>query len=179
MISIIIPTHNEEDTIADTLKCLEKLTGDFEVIIVDAESDDHTPTEIEQCKIYCPYPMTLLTAKKKGRAFQMNHGAQPARGDVLLFLHAVTLLPPNALQLISDNVKKGYSGGAFRLQFDNNHWAYKSIALYGRFRSALLKTYHGDQAIFVTKQVFEDLGGYDTVPIMEDTNTDVCFRIGY
>src|SRR5260370_20519460 len=97
MISIIIPTYNERQTIGRTLGSLAAVRGDFEVFVVDGESEDGTLASIEAATPHFPRPLRLMTAERN-RAVQLNRGAESACGDVLLFLHADALLPPEALE---------------------------------------------------------------------------------
>ena len=94
MVSIIIPTLNEADVIDSSLSKLLNHIGDFEVIVVDGGSFDNTVDIIRR------FPQVRLTISRKGRGIQMNEGARLASGDVLLFLHADTYLPPAGLEMI-------------------------------------------------------------------------------
>jgi len=105
----------------------------------------------------------------RGRSAQMNFGARQATGDVLLFLHADTRLPPSAL----DDIRAAMNdhrcpGGRFDIKLDGDHWMLKVISLMISLRSRLTKIATGDQAIFVRREVFEAIGGYPEIPLMED-----------
>lgn len=109
-----------------------------------------------------------LTAPK-GRALQMNKGATSATGDVLLFLHADTILPGNGLQRICETMASGeYVGGAFSHNIRGRHWFIKHLFYTSYLRSRISRVPYGDQAIFVDRRYFERLGGYKEIPIMED-----------
>lgn len=104
------------------------------------------------------------------RAHQMNWGARKARGELLVFLHADTRIDPTELKNLYRNLKnhpKGV-GGAFRFALDSPSWKARWVEFGVRFREFLFKLPYGDQAIFVKKSVFEEIGGYREVPILED-----------
>jgi len=112
--------------------------------------------------------VTSITSPK-GRASQMNAGAELAHGEVLIFLHADTKLPPNALEKISqvlEDVK--YVGGAFELGIDSDNLLLKYIAARARLRSRLNRIPYGDQAIFIRRSYFNKIGRFKDVPLMED-----------
>jgi len=160
LISIIIPALNEEDTIGPTLRRIRSQEGPVEVLVVDGGSDDRTRDRARSAGA------TVLRAPK-GRAAQMNHGAQHASGEIFLFLHADTLLPPNGLALIRRTLDDSRaSSGTFRLQFDEP--------------TALLRVYawcthlpwirlcFGDRGQFVQRSTFEAVGGFPDWPLFED-----------
>ena len=160
-ISVIVPTLNERACLAATLAAVA-LSANDELIVVDAGSSDATPDIARRCtsKVY---------QGPRGRARQMNHGAQRAAGDILLFLHADTLLPPGALDAVRRALQQpGTGGGAFRLSIAPATPALRLVAWGTNLRSRFGGLPYGDQALFVWRQVFEELGGYDDVPFMED-----------
>lgn len=165
MISIVIPTYNEQSQIQKTLASLEMVKGNFEVIVVDGHSNDQTIPQVKNTRQRL-YPLHLITGGNS-RAQSMNIGAQKASGDWLLFLHADCRLDANALLAI-EHLREEVVAGAFCLQFDNPHWFYFFAAAYSRFRSTSLKVMHGDQGIFIRKILFEQVGGYRDVALMED-----------
>ena len=113
----------------------------------------------------------LKIDSKKGRANQMNAGAMIANGDVLLFLHADTLLPPNAFKLIKESFYDDkIKAGAFDLSFSNTSLPFKIIAYTASLRSRLTRLPYGDQSIFIKKDVFEKVGRYEDITLMEDVN---------
>lgn len=151
-ISVIIPTYNEAGTILATLGALRAQHPD-EILVADGGSDDQTAALALSC--------ARVLHTDKGRAKQMNCGALEAEGDVLLFLHADTQLPPLGLEMIRRVMAEGKEAGRFRLRFDQKKWRLRLFASYTRFQCFS----YGDQAFFVTRDLFEKLGGYrDDVP---------------
>jgi len=167
LISVIIPTVNEEQNILRTVKRVREAAkrekrGTIEIIIADGGSSDNTVSIIKK------YAKVVLT--EQGRGIQMNKAAQHAKGDILVFLHADTLLPLQAFKRITKAIKKGAIGGAFRVKFDRQDGFFKIIQLRSNFRSRFFKVFFGDQALFVTKTAFYKLRGFKNVPIMEDVD---------
>jgi rSAM/selenodomain-associated transferase 2 len=160
-ISVIVPMLNEERTIAATLLALTQLKP-HELILVDGGSSDGTPAICRQLGV------DVLTAPR-GRAAQMNYGARRATGDVLLFLHADTRLPPTAFNDIRDALgDPRVVGGRFDIQLDGDHWMLRVIGAMISLRSRLSKVGTGDQGIFVRREVFQKMGGFPEIPLMED-----------
>ena len=141
-----------------------------EIVLVDGGSTDATAT------IAARFPEISLLASPRGRARQMNAGARAARGDVLLFLHADTLLPDGALAAVHAAVgDPGVVGGRFDVRFDNPRPVFRMIAWFMNQRSRWSGISTGDQAIFVCREPFDALGGYADVPLMEDV--ELCRRL--
>ena len=163
MISVIIPAFNEAKVLPSTLRQLLCQTGDFEVIVVDGGSADRTPDIVQaQSRI------RLLTASK-GRATQMNAGARIARGEWLLFLHADTLLPDNALHRLNTlETNTRIQAGGFRHRFSGNDWQLRLISWMDNVRAGMTRIIYGDQAMFVRRALFEQLGGFPEQPYLED-----------
>jgi rSAM/selenodomain-associated transferase 2 len=160
-ISVIIPVLNEEKSIAATLTELQRLRPE-EMILVDGGSSDAT-------REICQRFGVELYQSPPGRAAQMNFGAQRASGDVLLFLHADTRLPPSAFDDIRTALQeRKVVGGRFDVQLDNPRPLLKLIGFMISLRSRLSKVGTGDQAIFVRREIFRELGGYPDIPLMED-----------
>jgi rSAM/selenodomain-associated transferase 2 len=160
-ISVICPVLNEEKTIGDTLEALLPLKPD-ELIVVDGRSSDGTR---EICR---KWGVEILTAPR-GRAAQMNCGAARASGDVLLFLHADTRLPPTAFSDIRRALRDPRCvGGRFDVRLDGDHWMLRVIGAMISLRSRLSKVGTGDQGIFVRRARFEEMGGFPEIPLMED-----------
>lgn len=155
-ISVIIPTYNEESGIQATLKNLCSYHCPDEVIVVDGGSTDQTVLITSQ--------WAKVIQSRKGRAHQMNQGAKLASGDIFLFLHADTKLPEKALVLIKEEIHKGARAGRFRMKFDNRSWLLRFYETYTRFHFFS----YGDQGFFVTRALFEKLGGFDESVSFED-----------
>lgn len=172
-ISVIIPTLNEESTLAHTLEHTFQLGFD-EIIVVDGGSTDRTRGIVlhfamsreRSDLISCPVTSTNASC---GRATQMNAGAALSRSDVLLFLHADTLLPDHAREAIEKALSEApCMGGRFDIRFAQNTWVGSVISTMMNARSRLSGIATGDQAIFVRRETFEAMGGYAAIPLMED-----------
>jgi rSAM/selenodomain-associated transferase 2 len=165
-ISVIIPTLNEEAVLAETLARTSALQVG-ELIVVDGGSTDHS---VPTAQAYCANtPNVHLITAPRGRARQMNEGAKASRGDVLLFLHADTRLPERARQLIdSAFADPTVVGGRFDVRFDSSSTWSRIISAFMNHRSRLTGIVTGDHALFVRRQVFEHLGGFAEIPLMED-----------
>ncbi len=151
---------NEAGCIAGCLEALRGL-GDCEVIVVDGGSRDGT-VEAAASKA------DRVLETEPGRARQMNAGAEAARGDVLWFVHADTRPPAGALDEIRRAVGSGRRWGRFDLRLDGRHPAFRVIERFISWRSALSGIATGDQALFVTREAWEAVGGYPDIPLMED-----------
>jgi rSAM/selenodomain-associated transferase 2 len=160
-ISVIIPVLNEEKNIAATLEGLIALAPQ-EIIVVDGGSTDRTAEICQQFGI-------KVMASARGRARQMNSGAKAASGDILLFLHADTTLPNSAFDDIRLALGDSrYVGGRFDVELAGEYWMLKVIGAMINYRSRLSRVSTGDQAIFVRHVVFQQIGGYPDIPLMED-----------
>jgi rSAM/selenodomain-associated transferase 2 len=164
MISIIIPTYNESEQIRKTignLKLLDKNNQVKEILIVDGGSTDNS------IQIASAAGAETMTAPRRGRAAQMNFAASVATCDVLYFLHADTIPPPGFVEDILSSVEKGFVAGCYRLSFDLDHWFLKANCWFTRFDINAVR--FGDQSLFVTKPVFDAIGGFsEDLYIMED-----------
>lgn len=161
MISIVIPVLNEASAIGATLEHVLNLRGDYEVIVVDGGSADETAAIASR---YTP-----VLSGPRGRACQMNFGAQHARGDVLLFLHADTRLPEDAIASVEQALANPeVVGGRFKVKLSNPGFVYHLIAFMINLRDRLFRGFTGDQAVFVRVDIFNTLGGYFEAPLMED-----------
>jgi rSAM/selenodomain-associated transferase 2 len=166
MISVIIPTYNEESHIRATLKALweyDRQNLIKEIIVADGGSQDNTLAiaKSEGVKaVICP---------QKGRAAQMNYGALLAAERILYFLHADTIPPPHFTQDIVRAVDKGFGAGCYRLSFDYEHWFLKVNCWFTRFDVNAFR--FGDQSLFVTKAKFLEAGGFcEKHLVLEDQN---------
>jgi rSAM/selenodomain-associated transferase 2 len=170
-ISAIIPTLNEERIIMATLAHTASLGFD-ELIVVDGGSLDQTPVLVEsyrrRTQSPAQSPVRLVTAPC-GRARQMNEGAKASSGEILLFLHADTQLPDDANTMIQTTLaNQGIVGGRFDVRFDHpSKWGI-IISRMMNWRSRLSGIATGDQALFVRRHIFEQIGGFADMPLMED-----------
>jgi rSAM/selenodomain-associated transferase 2 len=159
LISVIVPALNEADNILKTIESVRQQAQVVEIIVVDGGSVDGTP-EIARAS-------AIVISSPRGRAVQMNAGARHASGDVLLFLHSDSALAPGALAQLQKTMDNPHIvGGSFTSIFDvDNFWlrfyAFCSIINWLGFR-------YGDQGIFVRRSIFEAMGGYAEVSLMED-----------
>lgn len=163
MISIIIPTYNEAEQIAKTIRQIHAANRlhEIEVIVADGGSTDETVCIAKQCGA------RTFVSERKGRAAQMNKGASVAKGDLLYFLHADSIPPQNFITYISDAHKRGNISGCFKLAFDYDHWFLKANCWFTRFNVNIVR--FGDQSLFVTKEVFQKIGGFrEELLLMED-----------
>jgi rSAM/selenodomain-associated transferase 2 len=170
MLSIIVPCLNEAEGIADTLTALAPLRArGAEVIVVDGGSRDGT---FERA---VPHADLAISASR-GRGQQMNAGAARARGEILLFMHADTLLPDGADMLIIDGLKRSRRGwGRFDVAIAGRHPLLRVVELQMNLRSRLTGVATGHQAIFVTRSLFTAAGGYPEIALMEDLA--LCARL--
>jgi rSAM/selenodomain-associated transferase 2 len=172
MISVVIPTYNEEKALPKTLQALFSQPGSFETILVDGGSTDRTRAVVADHISLTQHSVLstiqLITAPK-GRASQMNAGAMEAKGEWLLFLHADTILPDGAIQRLNDmETDQSIQAGGFMHQFSGGDWRLKFISFLDNFRCARSRIIYGDQALFVRRALFEQLGGFPNQPILED-----------
>ena len=161
LVSIIIPTLNEATTMRDLAASLGRLRGEFEVIVCDGGSADATVEVARQCGL-------RVIDAPRGRGPQMNAGAQLAKGEALLFLHADTRLPEDALELVTGAlVDEKVCGGNFSLIFGGDSREARLLTrIYPLLR--LGGMLYGDSAIFARRRVFDRLDGYREYPIFED-----------
>jgi rSAM/selenodomain-associated transferase 2 len=168
MLTVIIPTLNESAQIVAALEAARAAVPDAELIVADGGSADGTP------ELAAPYAVVIQAPR--GRARQMNAGAARASGEVLLFLHADTRLPPGAAAAIAAALRDPRAiGGGFGLTFDEPGWLYRLIAWSTTVRSRTRQVFTGDQAIFVRAATFRAIGCYADIPLMEDL--ELCRRV--
>jgi rSAM/selenodomain-associated transferase 2 len=162
-LSIIVPMLNEAPVLPHLLAHLLPLRRvGVEVVLADGGSEDGSAA-IAACAGFA------VVRAERGRARQMNAGAAAASGDVLLFLHADTRLPDGAIQLIDAALADGrHAWGRFDVEFDLRTWTMKATAFGMNLRSRLSGIATGDQALFMTRAVFDAIGGFPDQPLMED-----------
>ncbi len=159
-VSIVIPTLNEAAHLGATLRRIEAQSRPFEVLVVDGHSTDDTVQHAEAAGA------TVLHTDR-GRARQLNRGAEAASGDILLFLHADTLLPRNGLSLIREALSpSSATAGTFQLAFDRPSPLLRLYAWCTRW--PWIRLCFGDRGLFVERSAFEGVGGYPEWPLFED-----------
>ena len=169
-ISVIIPVLNEEAVID---ACMAQFCNveDVELIVVDGGSKDGTQQVVE-----ARGDVQWVQAEKAGRALQMNAGAERATGDVFLFLHADTFLPPDGVMLIRDSLcVPGVVGGRFQLGLSEKTMGFRLVAFLSTLRSRYLGITYGDQGIYVRRETFDALGGFPSLQLFEDS--EFCSRV--
>jgi len=160
-ISIIIPVLNEAKAIARTIATAREAT-DIEIIVVDGGSGDGTFEVVESLGV-------RVLQTPPGRALQMNRGAREATGEIFLFLHGDTILPPEFDKSIRFALAKAkVVAGAFELKIEGSMRGLSIIEKMVNWRSRYLQMPYGDQGIFLTSNIFWQIGGFSEMPIMED-----------
>jgi len=170
MIAVIIPTLNEAELLPETLNCVRANDAACEILVIDAGSEDGTVQVAEAGGA------RIIQSPKRQRAFQMNLGAQEARSDIYLFLHADTLIGPHALQQIEKTLDQpDVVGGGFARRFQGASPVLRLTCRIGEWRSRLFGWFFGDQGIFARRSAFERAGGFRELPLFEDI--DFCRRL--
>ena len=162
--SVVVPVINEAERINGLIEHLGglDLTESIEIIVVDGDPAGSTIKAVADEDV-------IVAQGDIGRARQMNKGAQLARGEVIMFLHADTQLPPNALKAIrSVLADDNCVGGAFNLGVDTRNILIGGIAAISNFRNRLHRVPFGDQAIFLRRDYFNHIGGFKDIPFLED-----------
>lgn len=177
MLSIIIPVLNEAKIIDKLLTHLSEnisTNNDIEVILVDGGSTDATVEIIEKMASRKtpklsdgPFKIQLI-ASEKGRAKQMNNGAKLASGQILYFLHADSFPPKNFDDYIVSEIEKGNPAGCFRMKFDSKHWWLQLAGWLTKFKWQGCRG--GDQSQFISKEVFEEIGGFNESYVIYEDN---------
>ncbi|MBI5848909.1 MAG: TIGR04283 family arsenosugar biosynthesis glycosyltransferase [Nitrospirae bacterium] len=165
MISVIIPVLNEEMHLARCMESLRQEAFSGELIVADGGSTDRSKEIAEKCH------GVQWVESGKGRGVQMNAGSAVAAGDFLLFLHADTLLEQGwSKEVCSAFDDPSVIGGAFSFSIDDPSPKYRFVEAWVRMRCRVFRLPYGDQAIFIRKSVFQKLGGYKEIPLMEDVD---------
>jgi len=173
-ISIIIPTFNEADNIGELISHLRNnANGNLkELLVVDGGSNDGT------CRIAKDFGAKVIICTSKGRSCQMNEGVKNSSGEILYFVHADTIPPASFMADIQAAIDEGFPMGCYRFKFDSS----KNILKFNAYMTRFDKLYcrGGDQTLFVTREVFEDLDGYrHDYKIMEEYDFMVRARKKY
>jgi rSAM/selenodomain-associated transferase 2 len=166
-ISIVMPALNEAASIASAVAQARRHAA--ECLVVDGGSTDRTAA------LACEAGATVFCAPR-GRALQMNAGAREARSDVLLFVHADCRLPDNAAQRIRAAMASGAVWGRFDVRLDSPRRSLRLVGAMMNWRSRLSGIATGDQAIFLTRTLYDSVGGFAPIPLMEDIDLSVRLR---
>ncbi len=178
MISVVILTYNEEDNILSIINDVktQQFAGDYEIIVADGNSKDRT------VELAMSQEVQVLKCRK-GKAYQMNEAARIAKGDILFFVHADMQLSDNVLSSIQNSiVNRNFDGGGFANIFDKHNKRIKKLGTWLNFRffhkqeQSDKGIFYGDNGIFVRKSVFEILGGFREIAIMEDYDFSIRMR---
>ena len=162
MISVIIPVLNEAKILDKTLSQLQSELEGHELIVVDGGSTD------DSIRIAEKYGRVI--SSERGRAVQLNAGANAANGDILIFLHADIWLEKGAFKAVESVLSSGYVGGGFLQRIDGKNFLYRIIEFTANSRGKFLSVFYGDSGIFLRRTDFQRIGGFPNVPIMEEMN---------
>ena len=167
-LSIIIPTLNEAENIHNLLCYLKRLDYQAERIVADGGSSDDTVKKVGS--------LARIVSAPLGRGAQMNAGARIASGEILWFIHADCRPHPDSIRAIrSALADTRIVGGGFRYSLDISGFRYRLSEVTSNLKNRMLKLLFGDMGIFVRRGVFEKMGGYKEIPLMEDM--DICRRM--
>jgi rSAM/selenodomain-associated transferase 2 len=158
-VSVIIPVLDEAEGLPELLDTLRQLPA--QVLFIDGGSSDASTALLEASGF-------RWISSARGRAAQMNAGAAAATGDIFMFLHADTKLPPDAVARVRHAVRRGAVGGSFAVRLDSNRPLLRLVGRLISWRSRLTRIASGDQALFVTREAFERLGGFAGMVLFED-----------
>lgn len=161
-LSLIIPTYNEAEYISELLLHIQRTSHqNFEILVTDGGSLDKTEVIVKSLGI------KFISSPEKGRAKQMNYAAKQAKGDTLYFVHADSLPPLTFLKDIEDALSEGFSIGCYRFKFNSKKRLLKINSYFTRFDRLMCRG--GDQSLFITKALFDELSGYNEQhKVMED-----------
>lgn len=169
-ISIVIPIYNEFENVKKIIDNLMYLEDVYEVIFVDSSNDDKSKSYIE--KISDNINLKYISSEK-GRALQMNSGYKESTGDVVLFLHCDSIVEFDLIEKISKAVEDGVEFGCLSIYFDDKRLLMKICGYQSRKRAVKRKIAFGDQGMFFTRELFDKLGGFKEIPIMEDYDISI------
>ena len=167
-VAAILPVLNEASRLGDYLADLYHAHRFDEVIVVDGGSTDASVEIVCRFMSSGQSPVPGLIQTLRGRARQMRAGADAAEADILVFLHADTTLPFEAVPRIRESIYRGCVWGRFDLKLSGGHFLFRIIERMINWRSALSGIATGDQAMFVRRDVYRLLGGFSLMPLMED-----------
>lgn len=167
MLSVVIPTRNAE---ADLPACLDRMREADEILVVDGGSSDATVTIAERTG-------ARLIVAPKGRGLQLKTGAEAAKGDWLLFLHADTLLGDHWREAVAAHqAARPHKAACFRFRLADKAWQARWIERAVAVRVAVIGLPYGDQGLLVSRRLYDAVGGFRPLPLMEDV--DLVRRIG-
>ena len=167
MVSVVIPTYNEATSIAAVLGRLKDVRGNFEVLVAEGSSTDQTAEIVRELAGAYPHPLQLVESVRN-RAVQLNQAAKRAAGDSLLFLHADIFVPAETVEAMECSLRDpAVIGGNFQIVFEGDNLAERFFTWCYRVRRPF-GIYYGDSGVFVRREVFDRLGGFKPIPIMDD-----------
>lgn len=171
--AVVMAAYNERAALSEAVNRLLDRPALAELVIVDASDDEQSVRICKQLSAAAncaesDHRLTVVTAAAPGRASQMNAGASLVSADVIVFLHVDTVLPARALELVQQQVSNGALWGRFNVTIDDSRWAFRMIETMMNLRSRWSGICTGDQSLFITKAVFEQVGGFGAMALMED-----------